>query len=895
MKQVFFILFMLLLISLRALPQTKELGKIRGRLLDKDTERPLEGATLLLIYTDSLVKPVASFSDRRGYFLLDIVKNGKCRLDVSFIGYLPRSYVLNVSKPDTILDMGIISMQMTGVALRMVEIVESMPHARLKEDTIEFDASYYKIGENALMEDLFEKLPGVQMEKDGRIKVNGARVKKILIDGKPFFADDPALAARNLSADIIEKVQVIDSKSEKEQFMGSNNERREKVINITVRKTKKNKVLATGALGVGTNERLGGRVNLNHFGDDHQISVLGGGNNTNGYLDGQGNMKVTSGSGNGVTRSWNGGVNFNNDFSEYLKINSNYILNNILTESQLSSTRHNLLPDTTYYYNQNSYTTNRFYSHSLDTRVEYNPDSMQSLIVNTNFAYGVKSDSRETNYESLGQDQYPRNSGIIRSSGKSVLPNLNISTFFGRKFKKPKRNLGVELNVGFNGVERERFSKSINLFVKPNGRYMDTIDQRSDFDNLRMYAQLAVTYAEPILRDHFVQFSYTYTWSDSKSEQLVYNYNQSKGVYDHLNDSLSNSFRNGSNLYLGGISVGTSRTDYDYSVGLNVLWSDLHNKNVSKHSVFRQSTINFYPTASFNYTLDNRQFSFSYGGVPEQPGFQQLQPVTNNSNPLYIQLGNPDLKVAFTHNFLMSYNVISSQTNRSFNANLNGAITSNRITTASWLDSLGRQITKPLNVNGCYTLNAEMESMFSLVRREAVIKTNTSLAFSRDVTYIEGIKRSFKSFSVTQKIGFGYTNTKIFDFNTYLDATYNRGSYFAQAENNVDYFSGIFSVSCNAKLPLGLTVGGNIDCLFNNSPVFKDSKVMPLLNAAISKKVLRNRQALLKLQSFDLLKKNLGVSRNVGPSYIEEGRTKVLQQFFMITISYSLKQKENIK
>lgn len=897
MKQILLILIIVCLSSLKVWSQLKELCQIKGQLIDRDTQQPLEGATVLLLYNKDSGQSISTFTDKRGFFVLKLVKEGALKLYISYLGYHTMSYDQVIKKSDTLIDLSVIPMQRTGVTLRMVEIVEVRIPMKIKKDTIEFDAGYYKVRENAILEELLTKLPGVQIGNDGTIKVNGINVERILVDGKPFFGDDPKLATRNLLVNIIDKVQLVDIKSDKAQYVGGNNEKKRKAINITVKEERKDNFIGTATSGLGTNDRFVGNVSLNQFSNRQQLSFLAGGNNINGYLDGEGRIRMSPGVANGITQNWNGGVNYNKDFNKSLKISSSHLFNENQTENQLNSTRQNLLPDTTSYYVQKANIANSFSNHSLNMRIEYTPDSMRSLIIDTKFVYGSKNESYKNFYESSSEERQVINSGTMHNTNSTKSPQLDVNVLLAKKLRKLGRNIGVSLGLALNDMNRERFNKSFSLFILPDSnQYKDTIDQRSDIRSRYLYTQLAVIYTEPVFKDYFLEFSHSYIWRNSISTQSTYDYNVLKSWYDHLNDSLSSSFKNRSFTYLTSINISTQRQKYSYSLGINMIYNNIINISNNQHSIIQRRTAKFYPTAYFNYELNNnRRFSFDYGGDLQPPIVAQLQPVVNNSNPLYMQQGNPNLKAAFTHNFSLSYSAFNPFRMNGFIVSINGAFFSNKITNESWSDSLGRQLNRPINIDGCYNLSIDMENTFPLRKQRTSIKANTLFDFRQDVVYNNSIKVRVKGFNITQAVGFSWAHKKAFDFTTSARVSYIGMLYSPQQNNSSNYLNYVLSISCNVNLPLGLAISSSLDYTINSVRITGYNRAASLLNASLFKKVLRRKQALIKVQGLDLLKQNVGVNRTISSNYIEDVQAMALQRFFMVSFSYYLGHPRNNK
>ncbi|PSL48365.1 carboxypeptidase family protein [Chitinophaga niastensis] len=885
----FLLLFVAVLCTLHASSQANPKSLIKGRILDKETHGPLSGASVALLHAKDSSSAALTFTDKNGIFAFDSLPVGNYKLYVTYLGYQPLLSPAQIRIEERITDLGTIVMQRTGLTLAQVEIVETKPPMALKKDTVEFSAGYYKTRENAVIEDLLKKLPGVQVDRDGTIRVNGEVVKMVLVDGRPFFGNDPKLATRNLLAEMIDKVQLIDRKPEKEGYSGNNDSRTEKAINITIKKEKKNTFSGQVTAGYGTDGRFAGNGSLNRFRDHQQLSFLGSGNNTNGY---QGGKDVSDGI--GVTRNWNGGVNYSEDIGKKLIISGSYFIDNNHIENQRNSARQNMLKDSTNYYNQQSQTQDNNTSYRMDLHIDYKIDSLHTLSVINRFNYVNSSSLQYNMYKSLGSKLQLLNEGTIHNVNMGSVFDFSGNMSFEKKFKKTGRMLNIALIYGYGNNDRKNYNISNNLFVQPNAEiYRDSINQHNVFNGRNGVLQLFLAYTEPIFKDRFLDILYVHTRFNTSSNKLAYDYTPSKGVYDHLNDSLSNSFENITASHFAGINIRTQKQKYDYTFGLNMLVNDMDNTNISQHSYLQQGTTNFYPTASFNYAFTNsKRLRFFYSAGIETPSANQLQPVPDNSNPLYVQLGNPNLKPALTDNFALGYNAFNAHSLRSFSANMNVGFTHNRIINANWFDSLGRQVSQPLNMNGAYNISFIMVNSFPLKKQQTAINANTAFNLIHDVSYINGILGNTSNMSISQGLSFNYVYKELFDFSTAASANYNRVQYSVQKDNNTNYFNYNFSLDCNVNLPLGFIIGGNLNYMLNTGRAAGYNLDVLMLNASVSKTIFRHRQGLVKLQGFDLLNRNVSISRNIGVSYIEDVQTRVLQRFFMVSFSYFLKKRD---
>lgn len=876
---------------LRASPQTQQTVRVKGRVTDKESQQPLQDASVSLLRAKDSSMAASTFAGRNGEFILNGAMAGSYQLYITFLGYQPVLRPVEITLQDTVMELGIIPVRSTGVNLKTVEIVRLRAPMIVKKDTLEFNADFYKTRENAMVEELLRKLPGVQVERDGSIKVYGETVNRILIDGKPFFGNDPKLATRNLPAGMIEKIQLIDRKSDLARFTGMEEGKREKTVNIIVKESSKNTYFGRMAAGYGTDERFAINGSLNRFNDEEQVSFIGSANNVNstGILadDGQGIM----GGDNGITRNWSAGINYSRDIARNLKVNGSYVYNKDRTECQVRSVRQNFLPDSTFYYNQDIRSQDKNSSHALNFQIEYRPDTMYFLSMQSNLHYSTSSRLYHNIYESFGNRMQLVNNGKLQNISETTIPNLNTAISIGRRFRRPGRVLSIGLNFGYDSSDQENVNGSNSTFLQPGVEpYLDTINQYNKISSNHRMFQMTLMYIHPLSKDLHVEFNYTYSRDKSISAKSTYDYNALKGEYDQLNDSLSNSFKSTSVFHVAGISLRTQKEKYDYNIGVNMQSARMQNNNITLPDLLQNHTISFYPSAVFNYAFNKRNhFRLYYAGRPQQPTVTQLQPVPDNSNPLYISLGNPDLKAAFTHSVDVGYNTFNPVTFGALAVSANIALLTNKIINAGWFDSLGRQVSQPQNANGAYSIKFNIVNTVPFKRWKTAFNSSTGLLLNHDISYVNGIKGRNSNYGIFQGISLDYTHREIFVVTAAASATYNGLRYSVQKENNANSFNYSFSLNGNVSFPLGLSVGGNLGYTFSTGRAAGYNQDVMIFNAFVSKAVLRNNKGLIKLQGIDLFNRNKSLKRTIGESYIEDTHTEVLQRFFMLSFSYFLK------
>ncbi|SFD33747.1 Outer membrane receptor proteins, mostly Fe transport [Chitinophaga sp. CF118] len=909
-------------------------GQIKGLLTDSSATHPLTDATIALLHGSDSSLAATNFTDKKGAFSFPGLAPGAYRVYITFLGYRPVFKSVTISAAQPVVDMGTIQLKGNGITLNEVEIIQEVPPIVVKKDTLEFNAGSFKTRENAVVEDLLKKLPGVTVDKDGVITAQGETVKRVLVDGKPFFSDDPKLATKNLPADIIDKIQLIDRKSDQAQFTGIDDGNIEKAINITIKKDKKKGVFGRASAGYGDDERFAANASLNSFRDNRQISFLGSGNNVNnlGYtfsdvfnFNSNGNSGGGSGGGGGgsgrsggggrggaastinslggnnntgITRNWNAGLNYNEDFGTKLKVNGSYFVNDTRTQTQMLSAKQTFLTDTIYYYNQNQGQIADNTNNRMNMRLEYQIDSLHSFIITPTFSYTKGNNYQNNDYQSLDVNKVKTIDGSSVNRSNATSPNFSTTALFRKKFNKVGRTLSTNFIFGYNTTTRKNYYKTSDTHLAIDSTeetYTSGYDRLTDADNVGRNFGVGLTYTEPLSKTRFLELTYTWNNNYSSSSNLTYD-NSASGKYDKLNDSLSNIFENVFETQQAGINIHTQKFKYDYTFGMNVQFSNLNNDNVSRNTHINQHTVNFYPSASFNYNFEQgRRFRFRYNGSTTQPSVQQLQPLPDLTSSLYVQQGNPDLKPSFAHNISMGYNAFNRSTFKGFFANMNASLTTNKIVNANRSDTSGKQYTKPMNANGAFNLNGFMVNTIPLKKLNSSININTSLNYGRDVSFsstgsdfTSAIKTFTKSFGVTQGFSFNYTYKELFDFSTTASANYSGVRYDIQKSNNTNYFNYSFAFDYNVNLPAGFIIGSDLTYTLNAGRAAGYNVDVTMLNAFISKSVFKKKQGLIKLYGYDILNRNVSISRNTGENYIQDVQNMVLQRYFMLSFTYFL-------
>ncbi|WP_161596863.1 TonB-dependent receptor [Chitinophaga vietnamensis] len=902
-------------------------GKIKGQLTDKTTKEALPAATVVLLHAKDSTVAATAISDNKGNFEISDIDDGSYRLYLSFMGYKPVYKPVTINAGNKLVTLGNIAMDHKGVDLKGVEILDEKPPIVVKKDTLEFNADVFKTRENAVVEDLLKKLPGVTVDKDGAITAQGQSVTKVLVNGKPFFGNDPKLATKNLPTNIVDKVQIIDKKSDQAEFTQIDDGQTEKAINIVVKKDKMKGMFGRATAGYGTDDRFGINMSLNRIRESQQISLLAGGNNVNnlGYTiqdqiafsnagsgsggrgpGGRGGGRVmvqNLGSSNnpGITRNWNTGLNFSQDLNKKLRVSGSYFFNDTRNDLRQQSARQNFLKDSSIYYNSNSQNLTDNANHRLSARVEYQLDSSNSFIFAPTYSFTNGNSYSSSQYQTLNAHKDTINSGSTFNDGHGNTQTLSGNLLYRKRFNKPGRTLSTNITFSNGLNDQQNFNKSNTLFFNGDGPKSNTsFDQRNEIHGNSNSIGANLTYTEPVFKDRFLEVNYGITKYNNNSTKHTYDFDNVKETYNTLNDSLSNAFRNNTINQVAGLNLHTQKLKYDYTFGLNVVFNNLdnttHSYRTNRDSLIQQRTVNFAPSASFNYTFaKNKRLRIYYSGTTQQPTVQQLQPVPDNSNPLYIQLGNPDLKPAFTNTLRANYNQFNNTTFRGMFAVLNASFITNRIINSTRLDS-GVQTSKPVNVNGYYNIQGMLHNSIPLSRTPGQsLNTSTSISYGRDVNITNGTLNYTNSFQIMQGLNVNYTYKELLDVSAGGSINYNSTRYTLAQTPNTNYFDYSLNADFNVNLPLGFMIGSDVTCTMSRGRTAGYNLTSTMLNANIAKYVFPKKQGLIKLQGFDLLHQYVSVTRNVNDNYIEDVKSNVLQNYFMISFTYFLNKFANSK
>lgn len=895
-------------------------GSVKGIVYDTIAKQPVGAATITVLQRSDSSLVTFTMTNSKGEFNLNNISYGDYRLLVTHVNYHNVNKFFTLSDGHKSVDLANVEVSDKNKVLEEVVVMAEAPPVTLIGDTVQYNAGSFKTKPNSVVEDLLKKMPGIQVEKDGTVKAQGQEVKKVLVDGKEFFGNDPKIATKNLPADAVDKVQVYDRPSDMAQLTGFDDGNSEKTINLKLKKDKKKGVFGKVNAGGGTEGRYQGRFNVNSFKGARQMSVIGMGNNTNaegfsfmdilsfsggmGQMGGGGNISVNMSSSdpmaglmggannNAINTSWAGGANYNNIIGSKMEMQSNYFFNryNPLTNQQVS--RQYVLPDSTYYYNKNSLTNNLSNSHRFNMTYDYLIDSMHSLKFTPSISLQNSKNRSLSDYETLSEELQRSNRGYSNTYAESDGYNLSGTLLFRKKFRRKGRTFSVSLGTTLNNSEGNGELESVTQFYNKMGNLFrtDSINQRSFSESeVRGYNARAV-YTEPMFKRSLLELSVSKNESRSISDKITYDYNKSSGKHDVINPFQTNNYENLYGTTTAGIRLRTQRKKYNYSVGVTWQNADLQGTIISgiKDSVINKSFYNLLPNARFQYNFTRfKSLQLDYRASTMQPTVSQLQPIPDISNRLYIREGNPDLQQEFTHRVNAHFNSVNPYRGKSFFWFSSYSFTNNKIVNYDVVDSFGIR-TKPVNIDGVYNLNNDLSFGLPLRFIKGTINFNTGVGYSKSIQFIDSARNNIYNISIDPNIEISKSFKDKLDLTVGAGFTYNRAKYSLQSTLNNRYFTQDYTIDIGWQLPKNFYLSTDFRYTISSNRSAGFNAKVPLWNASFSKLFLKYNRGEMKLSVHDMLNENQGIIRYTNNNYIEDQNNRILKRFFLLSFTYSL-------
>lgn len=886
--------------------------KISGNIQDENNN-PIEYATVILLWAKDSSMVEFTNSLRTGAFSLNLSKSGQYILQVSYLGYETIHLHMGTIFQDTLLKT--IQLKPGNQVLDVIEIKDFASPMSFGKDTIQYNAAAFKTQPGDMAEDLLKKLPGIEVERDGSVKALGEKVQNVLVDGKEFFGKDTKIATKNLDADAIDKVQVFDKRSDQTEFTGIDDGQRERSLNLKLKADKKIGYFGTIEAAGGTEERFKGRANINRFTPNFRTSFIGLANNINeqnfsisDYIDFMGGIGAMMGGGGGgslsinldqssglplgfnnnqgIQKSYAGGLNLNTDFSATTSLEASVFGNHFNNTLLRNSIRENLLPESKFISNTSEDQWSENTSGSFTLKFKTKLDSTQNLVIRANGSAGKNQLlSREMN-QVFDEKSQNLNDNANRYEMQGDQLKLATNFLWQKKARKPGRILS--LNTGFH-VSDQNSKLDLNSYyqiyqpVADSNRLLQNQFGRQD----GWYYSVQGSWTEPLKKKRYLE------WMSSISNQ---NYKAGTDYFDIINAVpipnllLTHLYQNDYTLYQTGLSLIVNRENYNLTIGSKYQFSTLNGKTQLDQNGIKDHYHAILPNAFFTYRFGlSEHMNFNYFSELREPSISQLQPNINNSNPLAVYTGNPNLNPEKNHNASFSYMRYNAFDFTMFYVSLQSNFTFDKITEALYIDSALVRNYTPVNINHESTSSGRIEYEMPIrplkLKARAILKGNYNSSTTVINDHIRAVTRLGHGYNFSLEnrnkdfidllVGFKRNHTALeYQDNHSLNQSYTQRTWYSVLEMN-------FGERLHLK--------SSFDYLQVESSFSPEKTSIPLWTASITAFITQNKKWRMSLTCFDILNSNKNVLTTSQNNYTDVTVTNVLNRYFMLGVSYNIK------
>ncbi|UEG48519.1 outer membrane beta-barrel protein [Ferruginibacter lapsinanis] len=891
---------------------------LSGVLTDKSDESAIVGATIKLSSASDQAFTKSVATNATGNFQFGNLSVGSYVITISSVGYETISQKINLQASNKIP----IPFFLTKAENTLADVVVTAktPPVKQKNDTLEFAANQFKVNPDATAEDIIKKLPGIVVDKSGNVTAMGESVKKVTVDGRDFFGDDASAALKNLPADVIDKIQVFDRLSDQAQFTGFDDGNTVKTVNIVTKANMRNGSFGRFYAGIGTDSRYSGGGSYNIFKNTTRLSFVGMSNNINQQnFSSQDLLGISSGGKNsgsnnfigqqsGISKTNAFGINYSALWGKKTEVTGSYFFNN-------SNTNNNQISNSEFYQtsgiNQlnNEYTISgsNNYNHRINFRIEHKFDDKNSLNITPSFSYQKNNSSNYLTGTRVYSNGDPISNTINNSDRKTSGYNFNNNILYRHAFAKKGRTISFGIGTSVNEKQGDTYRLNDNLYTKIPSDIADSSNQFTDVFNNGYQLSANIAYTEPVGKKGQLQFNYSPSYSKSKSDQEVNQYDYLTSKYELFDTALSNKFDNIVTKQNIGTNYRVGSKDNMFTAGVSYQHTDLSSdETFPVITTVRKSFDNILPNLMWNKKFDAKnRIRIMFRSNTNTPSVSQLQNVINNTNPLSQYVGNPDLKQQYSKTLSTRYTFTNTSKSKSFFANLFLTQTNNYIGNATYIagsdsvlsskDTLykGSQLSKPVNLDGYWTLRTFFTYAVPVSFIKSTVSFNAGYSYSKMPGLINNIL--FKANSNTYSGGMSIASniSQYIDFNLLYNANYNDVKNSNKALNS-NYLAQTAGAQLNLLSKKGWFYNSDLTYQTYSGLSSGFNQDYWLLNAAIGKKFLKNQQGELKLSAFDILKQNQSITRTVTEAYRQDLQSLVLQQYFMLTFTYKLKTIGNV-
>lgn len=895
---------------------------IKGTVKDTLNIAPLHRSSVLLIRTTDSVIETFTRAAPDGSFELKAPAQGKYILQVSFPSFADFVDVIKVNSPVT--NVGEIAMVSREHLLKEFVITKQVAAIKIKGDTTEYMADSFKVKESANVEDLLKKLPGIQVDKNGNITAQGEKVQKVLVDGEEFFSDDPKVVTQGLQANAVEKVQVYDKKSDQADFTGIEDGEKAKTINLELKENKKKGYFGKADVGGGNNGYFQNQAMLNAFKGKRQISAFGivsntdkvglgwsdndkfGGGNGLTEISDDGTWNMVGGSydefggwsgkytGAGLPKAWTGGLHFANKWNQdkdHLSGNYRYAQQTVEIDGN-NTKQYSLAGDTTRVNTEDKHQFNRGERHGIDVLYDWKIDSNTSIRLISNAGTKLSDNATIYHTETLERTDAdgPRTINDRRLTGNTNAQFINSSLLFRRKFAKKGRTISLDLKENYNETAGDGFLNGTTSIPGVGGPVViSSIDQEKISSSTKVALSGKAIYTEPLSKKTSLEFSYGLTTNNSTSLNSSYNKPYGSDKYSELQDSFSSNYKYNILSNTGGANFKYSFKKVNFSFGSEVAnASYLQTDMLHGDTSHRYNYVNLFPRANFTYKIARQSsVSFNYQGNTKQPTISQVQPLNQNTDPLNLTIGNPEIKQEFNNRFSLNFNDYKILTHRYIYGNMSFTTTADAISTSQVITGAVSRL-QYVNVDGNYSGNGYAGYGFKIKKLDLDMNINLSSNINHVNNFINGEKNVSNNNSYSIEPNVSYEKEDKFSFNIAPEVTYNVNTA-SISRYSTTYWELSGRAEGDVQLPKKFSIGSSAQFMVRQQTiVFTGNNQVIRWNAYVSKKLLKGDKLEIKAAIYDILNQNTGYMRSAQGSTLSQDSYNTIRRYAMLSLLWNI-------
>lgn len=913
-------LLILLMICCSAAAGAMAQTVVSGKITDKSTSDPLLGATVSI--TPNGGKTRLGVSDMDGKYRIDNLAAGQYRIKVSYMGY--KTYEKSVSLGSSDNKVMNISLTEDATMLENLSVEGRATRAQQAGDTLSYNASAFKVLDGSTAEELLAKMPGIVVE-GGEVQAQGESVSKVMVDGKEFFDGDVNLALKNLPADIIASIEVFDKKSDQAEFTGFDDGEEIKTINIVTKSGYKEGVFGKVYGGYGTDNRYNAGGNINIFDESQRLSILGMSNNVNqqnfsqedlsGVMSAQSSKRggrrgggrrgstdnFMVGSLGGVTKTNGIGLNYVNEWNDKLKLTSSYFFNQSSNDYQEKLQREyfeSALPGMSYMQDSESDMTN--WNHRVNMNLEYKIDADNTLQLRPKFSY----QSSNTLSSYLGENLlYGEQQSSIGSSSESDVKSYSagLNATYRHRFNKQGRTLSLSVNGQITDKRSDTYTDYNESKTEDGTTTATEYSQRKDNDQKQTSVRTNLMYTEPIMDNMQLSANYKFSYSNSDADKKTFESDGMTDLGEQLIDQMSSVYQTDYLTHAAGLGLRWNLDKWRFTLGADFQWASLDGEQ--SYPVADNISHNYFsvlPSAMIRYSLDrNNSFMLRYRSSSTSPTLQQLQSVVDNTNPLFLSTGNPLLDQQINHTLNLRY-MLTTMSGQTFIAMLGATLRNGYVADSTFVATeditlpggiemdKGAQLTRPVNLDGYYSLQAMLTYGFPL----DLIRSNVNLSLAGNYasvpTIFNGVKSNTRELTFVPKVVIGSNISDKLDFTLSYSASINKALSSVTDINTSNYVTHIAQARVGWTFWAGLTLRSTLTYT-GYSGLSADTEDYFLWNASLGKKFLKNNAAEIRLDVYDILGQSQSFRQSVGSNYYDYLTANVLQPYAMVSFVYTIR------